>query len=236
MTAPWPLHNLEGKGPAALIVRHAERHPVRSIHDSLAIGLTEKGKEDAVRFGESIAGPTEVRLYHSPAVRCRETAMGIAEGLRSNGLRVIGTEERRSLCAPYLKDERVLIDADRLGHAFMRAWFEGRFDPRWLLPTPEAADMVLSPMISGLDSISENGLEIHVSHDWEIVLLREELLGVRYEDAGWVEYLDGLALTRAGSVYSASCPHGQGRFAFLEGRRQGADRRPGGSIGPPAGP
>jgi hypothetical protein len=219
------LEHINRGGPTSVIVRHAERNEVHSITHSMAVGLTEKGKHDAVRFGEAIRGSRTVRLFHSPAVRCQETAAGIAEGLRSNGHHVLLIEERPSLCAPYLKDACVLRDADRLGHGFMRAWFEGRFDPRWLLPTPEAADMVLSPIIGSLSSGPESDLDLHVSHDWEVVLLREELLGVRYEDAGWVDFLEGLALTRSGSMFLAGTSDGQGRFAFRDGRRTGADHR-----------
>jgi len=214
------LEQVEGDGPLSMIIRHAERNEVGSIAHSLEVGLTEKGKQDAIRFGGSIGGDRPVRLFHSPAVRCRETAMGIAEGLRSNGHEVLSVQEVPSLCAPYLKDTCVLRDADRLGHDFMRAWFEGRFDRRWLLPTPEAADMVLSSILSALSTGPEECLDIHVSHDWEVVLLREELLGVRYEDAGWVDYLSGLVFKESDGRFVASSPEGESRLTFRQGRRQ----------------
>jgi hypothetical protein len=202
----------------SIMVRHAERNEVRSITHSLEVGLTEAGMEDSVRFGGSINSSRPVRLFHSPAVRCRETAEGIAEGLKATDHEVISIEEKHLLCAPYLKDTCVLRDADKLGHGFMRAWFEGRFDPKCLLPTPQAADMVLSQVVSGLSN-ADGCLDIHVSHDWEVVLLREELLGVRYEDAGWVDYLSGLAFTMSDGRFVASAPEGQKDFAFRGGRR-----------------
>lgn len=220
MAERWLFEHLNGRGPASVIVRHAERFPVRSIYDSLAVGLTEKGKEDAVTFGRSIEGSWEVRLFHSPAVRCRETAEGIADGLGINGHRVRSIEEAGTLCAPYLKDPRVLGDADRLGYAFMRSWFDGSFDRAWLSPTSEAADMVLAPVIKSLrSSSSPRSLDIHVSHDWEIVLLREEVLGIKYEDAGWVDYLEGLMFTATGDGYTAASAQGQRRFFFRDGHR-----------------
>lgn len=203
----------------SVVVRHAERLEIGSITNSLEVGLTEKGKEDAFHFGEAIEGSRPTRIFHSPAVRCRETAESIAAGIRSNGHEVTLIQESPLLCAPYLKDTCVLRDADRLGHGFMRAWFEGRFDPAHLLPTPEAADMVLSQVIDGLATGPADRLDIHVSHDWELVLLREELLGIRYEDAGWVDYLTGLVITRRGEGYVASAPEGEAIFAFRNGRR-----------------
>lgn len=214
----WMMEQVNRRGPVSVIVRHAERHEVRDIGHSLEVGLTEKGKVDAVRFGSAMSGRRPVRLFHSPAVRCRETAMGIAEGLRSAGHEAASIEESPLLCAPYLKDACVLREADRLGHGFMRAWFEGRFDKRWLLPTPEAADMVLSQVIGGLGA-GPDRLDIHVSHDWEVVLLREELLGIRYEDAGWVDYLSGLAFTASDGMFKVLSPLGHRPFDFHNGRR-----------------
>lgn len=215
----WMLEVLDRPGPIAVMIRHAERHPVRSIHHSLEVGLTKKGNDDAVKLGRMIEGRREIRLFHSPAVRCRETAEGIAEGLRSTGHRVRSIVETGMLCAPYLKDQRVLDDAERLGHEFMRWWFDGRFNGDWLCPTPEAADMVLGPVIENLRSSPPESLDIHVTHDWEIVLLREELLDLRYEDAGWVGYLDGLVLTGDGDDFVAEYEQGQQHLSFHNGRR-----------------
>jgi hypothetical protein len=40
-------------------------------------------------------------------------------------------------------------------------------------------------------------LDLHVSHDWNILTLRERLCGVRHEEAGWLNFLDGVAFTVA---------------------------------------
>jgi hypothetical protein len=38
-------------------------------------------------------------------------------------------------------------------------------------------------------------LDLHVSHDWNIIVLRELVCGVRHEDAGWLDFLDGVVFT-----------------------------------------
>ncbi len=209
-----------GKGSQALIVRHAERFQVPSISESLGIGLTEKGKRDAFEMGRAIEGFEQIRLFHSPAVRCRETAEAIAQGFSGRGGTVGGTMETWDLCAPYFKDNRVLKEAERQGYGFMRSWFIGQFEAEWIKPTPEAADMVLAPILQRMLEMTEaDRLDIHVSHDWEIVLLREELLGVRYEEAGWIEYLEGIHFSRQEDGFVARNGDCGGTFTFSSGRR-----------------
>jgi hypothetical protein len=210
-----------GSGPNALIVRHAERHDVSSVAESLMVGLTEKGRKDAFELGRSIEGVDQLRLFHSPAVRCRETAESIAEGFLAKGGTVQGIKETWDLCAPYLLDDEVLKEADRQGYKFMRSWFNGQFDTEWIKPTPMAADMVLAPILAGLEDDEETGrLDLHVSHDWELVLLREELLDVRYEDAGWIEYLEGIRFFRQGDGFAVQNRDRSASFAFSQGRRE----------------
>jgi phosphohistidine phosphatase SixA len=208
------------RSPAAIMVRHAARHPVLNLNHSLVVGLTDQGKIDAKAFGSRLRNYRSVRLFHSPAVRCRETAEGISMGMQGNGTNVMGIEETWSLCAPYLKDERILRIADDLGEGFMRVWFNGELDERSISHTPEAADIVLRPVLERLSDPDGRGrLDVHVSHDWELVLLREELLGLRYEGVGWVEYLDGIVLYPEGDGFNVSYREKHGYFTFSNGQR-----------------
>lgn len=216
---------LERSGPQAVILRHAERHHVPSVMESLSVSLTEKGRQDAYQTGASIEGVDVVCLFHSPAVRCKETAEALAEGFLSAGGKVESTVETWDLCAPYLLDTMILKEADQQGYAFMRSWFDGKFSPEWILPTPQAADMVLGSILEGLAGSDDRRLDVHVSHDWELVLLREELLGVRYEDAGWIEYLEGIWFSRQGGRYQAANRDRSSTFLFSEGRRSTIGQR-----------
>lgn len=210
-----------GDGPNAVIVRHAERFKVPSVAESLSVGLTAKGRKDAFETGKSIEGIERLRLFHSPAVRCRETAESIAEGFLAKGGTVLGIKETWDLCAPYLLDDAVLKEADRQGYGFMRSWFNGQFDTEWIRPTPQAADMVLAPILAGLsEGVEARRLDVHVSHDWELVLLREELLGVRYEDAGWIEYLEGIRFSRHDKGFTVQNRDRSATFSFQNGKRE----------------
>ncbi|NLT38568.1 MAG: histidine phosphatase family protein [Methanomassiliicoccus sp.] len=188
----------------AAIVRHADRPPIATVTESLGVGLNEKGRENARRFGEGIAGERQVRFFHSPAVRCRETAEAMSVGLAGNGNKVLSCTETWDLCAPYLLDDRTLEVADRLGHGFIRAWFNGEIDKEWILPAPDASDKVLHPILERLtDPCGTTRLDIHVSHDWELILLRDTLFGTQYEQDGWIGYLDGMVFMKDGGKLTA---------------------------------
>lgn len=188
----------------AAIVRHADRPSIASVTESLGVGLNEKGRENARMFGERITGERQVRFFHSPAVRCRETAEAMSVGLAGNGNKVLSCTETWDLCAPYLLDDRTLEVADRLGHGFIRAWFNGEIPKEWILPAPDASDKVVHPILERLaDPCGTTRLDIHVSHDWEIVLLRDTLFGTHYELDGWIEYLDGIVFMKDGGRFIA---------------------------------
>lgn len=209
-----------GTALQALIVRHAERFRLPSIGESLGVGVTERGKHDAYEMGRAINGFEKIRLFHSPALRCRETAEAIAQGFSVQGGTVQGLIETWDLCAPYLKDDQVLKAAENHGQGFLRSWFNGQFDPEWIKPTAEAADMILAPLLQRMvEGNDVSRLDIHVSHDWDILLLREELLGVRYEEAGWIGYLEGIHFSGQEGGFLASCGGRSAAFALSSGRR-----------------
>lgn len=201
---------LKGADRAALIIRHGDRHEIlaHSIKDSLSVGLTEKGFCDAEEFGRSLPFFPMVRFFHSPAVRCRETAQTISIGAMSQGIVVELIQEELKLCAPYVRDDRCLIEADRLGKDFLRSWMSGQIDPEWVYGMGPSAYLVVEPILSRLRE-NENCLDIHVSHDWDIMLLREFILGIRHEDAGWLSCLDGMTFLPNGegcrACYRESC-------------------------------
>jgi hypothetical protein len=193
---------LQGKDRAALMIRHAERFPMRSVFDSPGIGLTEKGKSDAKEYGHALPFYPYYRLFHSPALRCRETAENIATGIGSSGGTVMLIEEVPTLCSPYVKDPRCLKEADLLGDDFMRAWLDDGLDPDWIDDAETSTVLVLKPL---LERLLEGGghLDIHISHDWDVMLARETIMGITHENVGWLSYLDGMMFSPNGHRYEA---------------------------------
>jgi broad specificity phosphatase PhoE len=188
---------------AALLVRHAERGPVHDLRTHEQVLLTARGHIHARAAGASLAAPLAsspapvMRLLHSPVPRCRETAEGIAAGAADVG---VGTEVagvRAVLGTPFVRDpEAVWAMVARQGPSFMRAWFDGALSPSVLEPKESAAWAQIGAAQAELVA-SDAPLVVLVTHDWNLALVREALLQVRYEDA-WPGYLDGVLLIADG--------------------------------------
>ena len=181
--------------PAAVVIRHGARYPGVDLENEMSIGLTETGMVDSRMVGENLKRFSSVRLFHSPALRCRQTAECIAEGLKSNNINVASIEQRSSLCAPYVKDQRVMEEVSKLGHDFISEWFNSNLNSEWIYNVKDSVKMIAGPVLKSLSEIEEGSLDIHISHDWDISLMWKELAGVDYRNVGWPGYLSGIVFT-----------------------------------------
>jgi hypothetical protein len=139
-----------------------------------------------------------VRLFHSPVKRCRQTAECVARGAQKAGLTVEHLGPETALGVDYILD---LAEAGRLttlhGDHFVRLWQDGQIPPKVIRATKQIAETKLVYLARKLQEpgLSGRRLDLHVSHDWNILVLRELLLGVLHEEAGWLNFLDGLAFS-----------------------------------------
>lgn len=185
-----------GTAAAAAIMRHAARHPIADPSQPAVAEITEEGAKAAETFGAGISGFDAVRLFHSPVTRCRQTTECIARGAVRAGLKVEVAGPRDELGIDYIVD---LVEAGRLsqlhGHDFVRLWFQGQVPPAVIRPVRQVAAPMLELISGRLREPAKRGrrLDLHVSHDWSIIILRELLLGLRHEDTGWLTFLDGVA-------------------------------------------
>jgi hypothetical protein len=94
-----------------------------------------------------------------------------------------------------------LKEAGRLtilhGDHFVRLWFTGQVAPSIIRAAAHIAAEKLTYLHRRMQEPCSRGrrLDIHVSHDWNVIILRELMLRVRHEDAGWLTFLDGLAFS-----------------------------------------
>jgi broad specificity phosphatase PhoE len=187
--------------PAALVVRHAEREPVHDLRNHEAARLTLRGHAQARKAGALLARASSyVRVHHSPVERCGETARGLVDGVRSAGARAELICEVSALASPFVLDtERMLQLAAGVETfpRFLREWFDGKLPIDVLMPRRDAAHAQLAAVLEHLDdsgTLRTDALHIFVSHDWNILLVREEILGHRLEES-WPHYLDGFAFS-----------------------------------------
>jgi len=185
-------------GQSAALLRHAARFPIVDPAQPTLAEITPEGAADAENLGRSIAGFDRVRLFHSPVKRCRQTAECIARGAQAAGLTVEQVGPEAALGVDYILD---LTEAGRLtsqhGEYFVRLWREGRIARNVIRATTQIAEAKLAYLTRKLQEPGKQGrrLDLHVSHDWNILVLRELMLGVRHEEAGWLDFLDGLAFS-----------------------------------------
>lgn len=184
--------------PAAFMVRHAERGPVTDLDTHEEVRLTERGHRQAQEAGRVIAALTSsVVLHHSPVERCGETARGIASGASGAGasaqvggaLDVLGTS--------FIKDKpRAWALVRKHGPGFIRQWFDGNLPAEVFEPRAPAAHAQLTVVDAAL-SAEADAAHVLVTHDWNLAVVREELLGITPERA-WPDYLDGVVVSLDG--------------------------------------
>lgn len=194
------LQELPAPGvPYSLLIRHAERQEISDVMKMFDALLTEKGRADAFALGGKLASTGSIVLYHSPVARCRETAEMIAAGIIDAG----GSAEVRGatndLGGFYLVgDGREMIPLIRKHDflPFVRLWFDGALQPGLMMPLADAARAQLAFLEAQL---GEGAFSfINVTHDWNVMLLREHYFGMRHDNLGAPAYLDGVACFRDG--------------------------------------
>lgn len=191
------LQTLKKGVPTAVILRHAARYPILDLARPELAEITPEGAEAAQAWGQKIDGFAQLRLFHSPVKRCRQTAECIADGAVRAGLRVVHSGPESALGVTYIRD---LAEAGRLsqvhGEHFVRMWLRGEVSPSVIMETKQVARTKIDCLMHRLDEPgrADNCLDVHVSHDWNIMVLREHMLGLRHEETGWLGYLDGLCM------------------------------------------
>ena len=189
------LQALKSRSAVALLIRHAERYPITDPTRSNSIEITPAGSKMAALFGSRLAGFSRIRIFHSPLKRCRQTAESIAQGAAATGAVVEYVGVQTVLGIGYILDPAETARLAGLhGDHFVRLWFTGKIAANIIEPAPLIARAYLDYLSAKLpEAAGGDRLDIHLSHDWNIMVLRELLLGVRHEDAGWLAYLDGVA-------------------------------------------
>lgn len=196
------IAGLQTAPAVAAVMRHAARHPIANPAEPALAEITADGAKAATDFGARLTGFERVRLFHSPVKRCGQTAECIAQGAASAGLAVELAGAREELGIDYILD---LTEAGRLtlqyGDTFVRRWVERTVPENVVRPAQTVASRQTDFVAARLREPAGDGrrLDLHVSHDWNIILLRELLLQIRFEEAGWLTFLDGVAFT-AGST------------------------------------
>ncbi len=187
-----------GIGRAVILLRHSARTYEAGLHDLLN-PLTDEGRALCHRFGRSLPKALTLRAYASPAERCLETAGLILKAHRLQGGGATRHRPVEALGVFYVLDQmkmwRGLNEAGGMV-GYLQRWFEGAVLTDAMMPAEIAARLVLRVMAGKLSSAAnEPQLDLCVSHDMTLHLMRSQLLGEPV-DGPKVQYLDGLIAWR----------------------------------------
>ncbi len=189
------VEQLPGHRPLAIILRHAERPPVVNLLRHRDALLTVRGKRDSFLLGQKLTGVCPVRVYHSLVVRCQQTARAISGGLQDQSGSCESVEPLAEL-ADYgsiaTGDWREIVEiVKRYSPFFLRKWFDGKVPSDRFMPLRKAAYFTLSILVRQLTEMRTS--TINITHDWNIMPMREYFFSLRHEEIGKLDFLDGIA-------------------------------------------
>lgn len=193
------INTLKSQGIDRMLV--VVRHSARFYRPDMPrlepfLGLTEEGKDYAHRLGVKLPIDTGLRLFSSPVGRCIETAYLVDKGNTAAGGRCETNKIKPKLTAFYVKDIEKIFQRirERTVSGFFRDWFDGKVPEEVMSDPLETKNIILRLLIDLLKETTEPKIDIAVSHDWYLYVLKEHFLKQPLEECGQVQYLEGAAL------------------------------------------
>lgn len=181
----------------ALLIRHSARHYDEDIRMEPFMCLTPKGRDMALALGAALPHSFSVEFFSSYIGRCIETAYLIDKGfIRNTGGLTRDNRVAESLAPFYVNDIKktmnLVMEQEVL--TFIRNWMDGAIGETILMNAREAARQMLRFLVGGLREIDKNTLQVSVTHDWNLYLIKEYALGLAHEQCGKVDYLEGVVV------------------------------------------
>ena len=192
------LHSVfaDGVDRAVLLMRHSAREYVPDRHD-LENPLTEAGRAYAWNLGQQIPRHLTLRGYASPPHRCMETAERVLAGHAARGGAITRHRPLEALGVFYALDQIRMWKGMRAAGglpAYVQDWLDGSVPGGTMIDPDVATGIILRVMTDMLAAtIAEAQLDVCVSHDMTLYLMRASLFGDAPGDHE-VAYLDGVVL------------------------------------------
>jgi len=192
-----------GKFPAhskiIVILRHSQRYEPKLVNENDLKGanmeLTPLGEEVAKKFGERLPTDRPVRLFHSPRNRCKATAEKIYQGFTEiNGKgNLIG--ECNSLYGIGINSQSYLDEFNTYrNYQVILRYLAGVYSPDLWPPAQPFYQRSGEQIWNQIESISQSGINIFVTHDFHTMIFRFGWFGLP-PDERWIDYLGGFAFS-----------------------------------------
>lgn len=232
------LRELQQRGVTntLLLIRHGAREFAPGKHD-LENPLTDAGRAAAQAFGAAMPGGFAVRAYASPVTRCTDTAQLALAGYAAQGGNTTRVRPMEGLGVFYALDQmkmyRIMQAAGGLA-GLLDEWIGGRVGADVMLDAGGCAralarllqeKLLLEKLVQeklqqekSSDEVPADAktmatslhhrLQLLVTHDMTLGLVRHQLLGQSMAKVGPVDFLEGVAVyEHSGEVWMQS-PHG----------------------------
>ncbi len=201
----------EGR-PAILILRHSEVN-YRTVEDLIPAKLTEQGEKAAHEFGSRLPRERTYRMYHTCFPRTRQTAEGIAGGLKSIGARVSFEGELPDMNLPLEDGMSKAIWDHPEGSWFISDWLSHRL-PRTVFPDPlDLARRAAKEVLLQLKGAEPGNVDVYASHGEMVALYKFYWLGIS-PIRGNYRYLNGFILQLDEEAITAYTHEGINRVPY----------------------
>lgn len=191
----------KGAEKISVIMRHSDRFFPKESSMEPFMGLTERGKEFAMKLGTKLPENPRPRLFSSHFGRCIETAYLIDKGYIKTHCIFNGHNSQAVELSPfYITDIHKAIGlVQELGNVnFLRRWFNREISEDIMLNPETAADTIADFMVKQMQGLDRGEIALCVSHDWNIFPLKEYKLGLPHEEYGTVGYLESVIIFEKG--------------------------------------
>lgn len=181
----------------SLLLRHSDRDDIPKGSFGNEILLNEKGIQNAISFGESLADKKINRIFTSPVERCIQTAEYITKGY-GRSIEIIKTT---ALGAPglHITDEKIAGDFF-LKHGLQEIYKQ--FVQGKKLPGFASKKELYRNLTTFIQQNSlPNQTTLFITHDLPIAMYHFACNGFIYEAGKWINFLQGLILNN-GKFYN----------------------------------
>ncbi|MHA2289424.1 MAG: histidine phosphatase family protein [Promethearchaeota archaeon] len=190
----FPAHS-----KVTIIMRHSQRNEPKLVNESdlenANMELTRLGKEVAKILARDLPKSRTVRLFHSPRSRCKATAQKIYQGFSEVNGKVQLIGECNALHGIGISGQSYLDEFNSYkNYEVILKYLAGIYSPELWPPAEPFYKGSGKQIWNQIESISQGGINIFVTHDFHIMIFRFGWFGLP-PDERWVDYLGGFAFS-----------------------------------------
>ena len=187
----------QGVKKFSVLMRHSARHYDEQHREREPLmWLTEEGKLYANEFGRKIPRTPEVRFFSSMLGRCIETAYQADKGYTSCGGETVSNKIVIEFAPFFVKNPPEIFKLlQELGTSqLFKEWFGGKISRDFAARSDRVADEMINRLTTQLLEGPESHIDISVSHDWNLFMIKHHFLKLDHEKTIQVEYLEGVVI------------------------------------------